>query len=193
MTAKPTTQNIRLNILALVSLATLLAAMPAQADVNNGDFENGGADWIANAPADWGVSFPAAGGNPDGYAAIRSPFSGPGGIACIIQTFTCGDPDDGTECTIGFDYRLDPIDAAAGTGRIIVYIDGIESIVVEGQSDWETVTYVVPCGVHVIELCLEVDPENNSWQACFDNVRSECSGPVSTDAHTWTNLKSLFR
>ena len=188
MTTKPSTQ-----LLALATLATLLAAMPALADVSNGDFENGGFDWAVNAPADWGVSFPAAGGNPDGYASIRSPFSGPGGTACIIQTFTCGDPDSGTECTVGFDYRLDIVDAGPGTGRIVVWIGGVESVVVEGQSDWETVSYVVPCGVQDLGLCLEVDDENNSWQACFDNVRAECTGPVSTDAHTWTNLKSLFR
>ena len=188
MTTKPSTK-----VLALATLTILLAAMSAQADVINGDFENGGADWTDNAPADWGVIFPAAGGNPDGYAAIRSPFSGPGGTGCIIQTFTCGDPGDGTECSITFDYRLDPVDAAAGTGRIVVWIDDVEHIVVEGQSDWETVTFVAPCGVQVIGLCLEVDPDNNSWQASFDNVQAECTGPVSTDAETWTNLKAIFR
>ena len=190
MNTKPTKKTTWLSFLAL---ATLLAALPVQADVINGDFENGGADWTPIAPADWGVSFPAAGGNPDGYASIRSPFSGPGDTGCIVQTFTCGEPEDGLDCTVTFDYRLDPIDAAAGTGRIVVWIDDIERVVIDGQSDWQTVSFVVPCGVQVLGLCLEVDDENNSWQACFDNVRAECTGPVSTDAHTWTNLKSLFR
>jgi len=193
-TRSPRSLETWLPLLALTTLAVVLASVPARADVLNGDFENGDVDWNYNGPADWSNGYPPAGGNPDGYAFISSPFQGPGGIACIIQTFTCGDPDDGTECTIGFDYRLTPVDATPNSGRIKVFIDGVESVVVEGETpDWESVTYVVPCGVHVIELCLEVDPENNSWRACFDNVRAVCTGSVPTDASTWTNLKGLFR
>lgn len=184
--------GLRLLVLAVVSVA--LASLPAGADVLNGDFENGGADWNFNGPADWTNGYPPAGGNPDGYAFIASPQVGPGGIGCIIQTIICGDPDEGTECTIGFDYLLAAGDAMPNSGRIKVYIDGIESVVVEGETvGWETVTYVVPCGVHVIDLCLEVDPENNAWRACFDNVRAVCTGGVPTDESTWSSLKGLFR
>ncbi|HOX24331.1 MAG TPA: hypothetical protein PLL30_01080 [Candidatus Krumholzibacteria bacterium] len=191
-TTRPWSPAIGLVALA-VALAASLAAAPSRADVINGDFENGGSDWSPNLPPDWSAVFPPAGGNPDGYAMIRSPFAGPGGIGCIIQTFLCGEPEGGTECTIGFDYRLEQIDASPGSARIKVLIDGAESVVTDVPTDWASISYVVPCGVHVMALCLEVDPENNSWVASFDNVRAECTGSVPVDASTWTSLKGMFR
>lgn len=179
---------------ALAATAFLLAAGVAFADVVNGDFENGGVAWPFFAPADWTVSFPPAGGNPDGYALIQSSFGGPGGFACLEQTFSCGEPDEGTECFITLDYRLDMLDAGFDTGRIKVYIDGAEVLLVDTPSqDWATATFVVPCGAHFIQLCLEVDPMNNAWRACFDNVRAECMGGVSDETNDWSTIKSLYR
>jgi len=175
-----------------VQMASSHTTITAQADVVNGDFESAGSGWTSTGPADWGIDFLPAGGNPDGYAIIRSPFDNPGGMACIEQTFMCGDPGQGTECTIGFDFKLTPIDAAPGSARIKVIIDGVEAVVVEGETDWDTVTYVVPCGEHTIQLCLEVDPENNAWQACFDNVMAVCTGGVPNEHESWSSIKGRF-
>jgi hypothetical protein len=176
---------------ALSLIALVLVADGTFADVMNGEFDNGSSDWTPVAPPGWTVTFPAAGGNPGAYAAIQSPFSGPGGMGCIIQTFYCSQPGDEGSCTIGFDYSLAPIDAGPGTGHIVIDIDGIQSIVATGDTPWSTVTYVVPCGLHVLQLCLLVDPQNNAWRACFDNVRSVC-GPVSDESTTWGEIKSLY-
>jgi hypothetical protein len=177
----------------LVLMITLMATV-AMADILDGEFSNGGGDWAVMADPGFSASFPAAGGNPDAYARLFADLQNMGGRVCISQTFLCGDIDQGTECTIGFDYFLSPIDAAPGTARIIVVIDGIESIVVDHPTtDWEFVSYVVPCGPHTIEICLEVDPQYNMWEACIDNVRAECTGQVPNDVMLWDGIKSLYR
>ena len=179
---------------AVAMVAAMLLAVPAMADIIDGDFENGGVDWNGNADPGLGVSFPPGGGNPGGYARLESAFQNNGGQACILQTFMCGDPTVGTECTIGFDYKLTPIDADPGTARIIVAIDGVTDVVVDMETPgWEFVSYVVPCGLHVIEICLQVDPENNSWVACIDNVRAECTGEVPETPSSWSRVKGLYR
>lgn len=178
----------------LAALTCVLLAVPAMAQVMNGDFENGGSDWIEFADPGLLASYPDVGGNPGGYARLESDFSNPGGWVCITQTIQCGDPTIGTECTIGFDYKLTPIDAGPDTGRIIVTIDGVSDIIPDvGPMDWEFVSYVVPCGVHVVQICLEVDPENNAWVACIDNVRAECTGEVANELGSWGTLKTLYR
>jgi len=186
-------QTLR-GLATLAVLALVLLAVPALADVSNGDFENGGVDWNPTFDPGFGVSFPPAGGHDGGYASLESDFTNIGGRACILQTIQCGQPDDGTECTIAFDFKLTPIAAVPGSGRIIVTIDGISDIVVDMPTpDWEFVSYVVPCGVHVIEICLEVDPFENAWVACIDNVRAVCTGGVPNELDSWGSLKSLYR
>lgn len=188
-------ESKRQTITSLAGLALVLLAVPALADVTNGDFENGGSDWIEFADPGLLASFPATGGiDGGGYARLESDFQNQGGWICITQTFQCGDPDVGTECTIGFDYRLTPVDAGLGTGRIIVVIDGVIDIVTDVENpDWEFVSYVVPCGEHNIQICLEVDPTDNAWVACIDNVRAECTGIVPNELGSWGSLKTLYR
>ncbi len=179
---------------ACAVLAFVLLAVPAMADVFNGDFENGGNDLIEFADPGLFASFPPAGGNDGGYARLESDFQNLGGFVCISQTIQCGVPDPSRSCTIGFDFKLTPIDASPGTGRIIVSIDGVTSVVVDvGTPEWEFVSYVVPCGDHVLDICLEVDPENNSWVACIDNVRAECNDVVPNERDSWGSLKTLYR
>lgn len=178
---------------ASLTLLGALSAAPALADPTNGDFENGGTDWTESAPPGFLTSFPLLGGNPDGHGRIESGTSNPGGQACISQTFECGVVGGGTECTIGFDYQLTPGDAAPGSGRIVMRIDGLSDVVTDVPNPgWEFVAYVVPCGTHTLDLCLDVDPQNNQWTATFDNVRSACTGPVSNEGPSWSTLKSRF-
>jgi len=179
---------------ACAVLAFVLLAVSALADVMNGDFENGGSDWIEFADEGLFASFPLDGGNDGGYALLESDFQNLGGFVCISQTIQCGQPDPSRSCTIGFDFKLTPVDAAPGSGRIIVSIDGVTDVVVDvGTLDWEFVSYVVPCGVHVIDICLEVDPTDNRWVACIDNVRAECNDVVPNELDSWGSLKTLYR
>lgn len=170
----------------------------AFAQVQNGDFENGGAGWVVDPPPPgWTVDFPPAGGNPNGRAAITSPFGNSQGEACIRQSFQCSSPGAGDSCNISFDYRLESIDAAPFSGRVRVLVDGVE-MYVSAPTDfpgipWTSVSITVPCGQHEIALCLQVDIENNGWQASFDNVRAECRGTVPTRPRTWGDVKLIYR
>ncbi len=182
------------SLMTLVILCITLLASTAMASIMNGDFSAGGMDWNPIGSPDVGVSFPGGGGNPGGYARFESSFYNTGGSSCFMQTFTCGDPDQGTECTIEFDYYLTPIDAAPGTARLIVIIDGISSVIAnQATTGWNTVSYVVPCGIHIIEFCFIVDPDNNAWEAGIDNVTSVCTGGVPNEAMQWNGIKSIYR
>ncbi|MCP4291048.1 MAG: hypothetical protein GY780_04330 [bacterium] len=182
-------------ILILTSLLLCcFTANAALADVLNGDFSLGGSDWVTYGDPGLGISFPAAGGVPGGYALLESSFSNPGGTMCMTQTFECGLPGQGSTCSIGFDFFLVPIDAAPGTARLLVTINGVtDTLLPSATGGWEFVSYVVPCGPVVIEFCLVVDPVNNAWQAGIDNVRNECTDVVANDELQWDSLKSIYR
>ena len=109
----------RLRLLAtLVITFALCLPTLAFAQVQNGDFENGGAGWVVDPPPPgWTVDFPPAGGNPNGRAAITSPFGNSQGEACIRQGFQCSSPGAGGSCNISFDYRLESIVPGVYPGR----------------------------------------------------------------------------
>jgi hypothetical protein len=182
----------------LASLPLLLfAAMPASADNLNGGFESGGDDWFPIFVPPWNVSFPATGGNPNGYALVQSPLNNSQGLAGVLQGFPCGTPGGGSTCLIMFDYRLRQVSAADNTGRVKVFIDNEPDFTsASGNIDWTRTVLVVPCGDHSIGLTLEVDAGNNAWEASFDNVQSFCevTTPVQGGMHsgTWGAIKSAF-
>jgi hypothetical protein len=179
---------------AFMATTVLLLSMgTAFAEVMNGDFENGGDQWQVNVPANWTSAFPAAGGNPGGFATIQSPFGGQGGLGLISQTFMCGDPNTIGTCTITVDYSLLQIDASSNSGRIYIRIDGVASTFAPDDDNWYMATFTRPCGVHVIDLGLEVDPLNNGWRASFDNVVSVCDGDVPNEPINWGNIKAMYR
>jgi len=184
----------------ITAIACLLVALPSVgfAQVTNGDFEAGGTGWTPDVPATWavppaGITFLAAGGNPNGFAHIQSPFGDSGGTGCIEQTFVCG-TDQTAHCVITLDYMHRSIDASAFTGRVKVIVDGNVEFTSAPSNDqpWTTVTVVVPCGTHRLQLCLEVDPGNNGWEAGFDNVRAVCDIPVGATEPTWGAVTKLF-
>ncbi len=175
----------------------LFAAVGASAQISNGEFDLGNTDWTLSAPPTWTIGAQAAGGNPGAYGHIQSPWSDSAGIACFEQDFQCGvdDPTGMSNCLITFDYFLHIIDATPGTGRVVVMIDGnVEYVSPAGMDwiDWTTITLLVPCGYHRISLCLEVDPQNNGWEAGFDNVYAECDDSTPADSSDWSTVKSLY-
>jgi hypothetical protein len=188
---KPWRLLTTLPLLALL-VAPALAAPPI--GIINGDFSAGNSGWNVSQPPNWTVSFPAAGGNPDAYGRIDSPFGQSGGTGSIFQTFLCGDPGIPGNCVITLDYKLDQVDASDFTGRVRILIDGaVEYTSPPGPSlGWVSITITVPCGNHVLSLDLEVDPGNNGWAACFDNVRATCEPIVPTRSSTWGRIKSLI-
>jgi hypothetical protein len=176
-------------------LALLVIPVAASAQIDNGDFEQGGAGWAINAPPDWMIDFPNTGGNPEGYAQIHSPFGNSGGTGCITQIFDCGIENGVDLCEISFDFRSENWDANSEAGRVQVFIDGVLEFQApeSDKIDWKHVTIEVPCGRHQIDLCLNVDDGNNGWIACFDNVTAECMTPVQTLPGTWGEMKDLYR
>lgn len=183
------------NAMRTLTLVLALAlAGGALADVSNGDFEAGDTDWTYFAPSDWTIGV-QAGGNPGMHGYIMSPFGDSGGIACFEQGFWCGEDDPTSLCMINLDFYLHIIDATPGTARVVVSIDGIVQFVSPpgvDHIDWTRITLEVPCGYHVISLCLEVDPGNNGWEAGFDNVIAECEGDTPAGENSWSTVKSLY-
>lgn len=185
--------KVRPTIKFLVAAAMLACAATGQAAILNGDFAAGGSNWQVTQPGNWTISFPAAGGNPGGWGSIQSPFGGAGGTGCIMQTFICGDQGQEGTCTITFDYFLRQIDAGDFTGRIQVRAGGAVFTFAPTDDGWHRGEIRVPCGVVVLELCLQVDPTNNGWLAGFDNVMASCDGVVADEATPWGNIKALYR
>jgi hypothetical protein len=179
--------------LSILTLALALLPVAATAQVVNGDFEAGGTGWSTSIPAQWSITFPPAGGNPDGHALIQSPFGNSGGEGCIAQTFLCGTDPQGP-CIITLDYRHRSIDASPLTGRVRIFIDDtlVHTSPPSNLQDWTTVTFTAPCGEHTIRLCLQVDAGNNGWQAAFDNVRAICDIPIGAERTTWGLIKRLY-
>jgi len=180
-------------LMIITVAAVALLAGNAAADVINGDFEDGGTGWTVVDPGEWSGFFPPAGGNPDGYATMRSPSEDSAGIGCFWQTFMCGEFADDTECTITFDFRLEDFGADPGTGRILLVFDGVTTVLTDVPTDWQSYTLTVPCGEHTIEFCLEVDEGSHFWVASFDNVVAICSDEVAAEQHSWGAMKGLFR
>ncbi len=178
----------------LLLLAMLILAAPAMAQIVNGDFETpGGVGWTAVPPPIGGMFYPAAGGNPDGFAQIRASGDFTGAMGCFSQVFDCGDDPEGT-CLISLDYTLAMEIGPVGTGFVRVRVDGImhlESTPAE-FIDWTTVEVNVPCGTHTIELCLFVSEVGAEWTAGFDNVGAVCDASVPTEETGWSTVKSLY-
>ena len=183
-----------LTLLSLVALG-LTASSLSQAQVLNGDFESGGADWYAGVPGNWEVTFPTTGGNPDGAAQI-SMFGDLEGRGCINQGFKCGEAGGRTYCEISVQYRLILTDGDnPNSGRIVIRIDGedVYGSPLTAPDGWQTVTVTVPCGFHTLGLCLEADAGKNAWTALFDNVTSNCMSPVPVAPKTWSTIKAIYR
>jgi hypothetical protein len=188
------------HIALLVVLAGAFAlASSAGAQVVNGDFEAGGTGWSVDRPATWvpgdgsTIEFDAAGGNPNGFAYMHSPWGASGGLGRILQTFICGTDPSG-ECLITVDYRHRSVDASPLTGRVKIFVDGVLKHTSPPSNDqpWTTVTISAACGPHVLALCLEVDPGNNGWEAGFDNVTAHCDVQVDVAPSTWSTVKHLY-
>jgi len=182
---------LALPLLILALAGTAAASIPQ--GIANGDFCNGGIGWNVNALPGWNVTFPAAGGNPDCYGRIQSPFSGSGGTSSIFQTFNCGEVGLPANCIITFDYKLESLDSAPGTAVVVVLVDGVAQFTSPAApTDWTNVTITVPCGNHVLSFDLSVAPQNNGWAACFDNAIAHCEPIVPTASSTWGRIKSLI-
>lgn len=187
----PTPYPVRGIILGLAVISVLVAT-PAVAQVLDGDFESGGADWLTSATSGFAVNFPTIGGNPDGHAEFGADTSNPGGQACIEQTFDCGQPGSGSVCSISFDYRFNRISGDFSTSRLIVTIDGDATALPGNVDTWTTASFSVPCGTHTLEICLDIDPSDNSWVAGVDNVDALCTGVIPNEARSWSTIKAQW-
>lgn len=182
-------------LLLALSAAALFAPSITHAQILNGDFESGGADWTPGTPIDWIAAFPDSGGNPDGFGEI-SMFGDSEGRGCINQAFKCGEQGGRTQCEMALDYRLEQLKGDnRASGRVVVRVDGFDvftSPLVAPQG-WQHITFTIPCGFHTIGLCLEADAGPNAWSAGFDNVTSDCMTPVPVTPQSWGAVKALYR
>lgn len=177
----------------LASLLLLSVPVVAAAHIENGDFEEGGDHWTITQPESWTTAFPPTGGNPDGYARIRSSSGNSGGSGFISQEFDCGIPTPGLSCVIMFDYQLTRLEAGDNTGRIKVLVDGqVLFTSPSGDIGWTAGVVTVPCGDHEIALGLEADPGGNIWQASFDNAHADCDVATPVEPKTWGGIKQQF-
>ncbi len=181
----------------LVSVAGLTGAGPASAQLPNGDFELGGANWTVDAlPAGWSVYFPSVGGNPGGHALIRAPGNGSSREqACIRTRFDCGEPADLTICGLGYQVVLESSYPDLNTARMCVWLDGrIEYCDnANAYAGWTTWGSAIPCGAHEIAFCLVVEPGSRDWSARFDNVNVVREISVPAAQATWGRVKVRYR
>ena len=180
------------NTILILSALTLFAA-PAGAQIYNGFFDIPAGDgWTVTQPTTGFLYFETAGGNPGPYATVRIAATGPVDVSCISQVFDCGDVPDGI-CFISVDYSLLSEIYIAGGGHVVISVDStvlFDSPAVD--TPWTTVNLEVPCGVHEIEICLDVREPGEQWVACFDNVTAECDDSVPVEARDWGMIKSLY-
>lgn len=182
-------------MLTLASFAVLALAPAAGAQVTNGDFASGLSGWTVATPnGDWVTGTDDVDAIDGDHAFIRSPFGGPGGQGSLTQEFDCG-PDESGICTIDVTYRLDAIDATAGSAVVRIFVDGVEEHVSSPTDfflDWTTTSIEVDCGTVELSLVLDVEPENNGWIASFDQIAADCDDAVRNDSRSWSAVKAMF-
>jgi len=186
-----------MNRLLLPMVLVVLSAGAANAQIVNGDFEQGAVAWTCDVQPAWACSVGAAGGNVPTLpkcGLIMSPSGNSGGMGCLRQGFSCGQVSTDEGCLIQLDYTLGPIDADPLAGRVVVFVDGVaEYTSAWGGAAWTTISFAVICGTHEIALCLEVQTGNNLWLAKFDNVSAEAGCTTEVAPRSWGSLKSLYR
>lgn len=129
----------------------------------------------------WPASVGISGRHGSEYTLLGADISNPGGLACIAQSFTCSVQGGDTVCTVSLDVRFNILGADLRSSRLIVSIDGSEDLVVDPTDAWTDLSVDVPCGQHDLEICLEVDPDDNGWVAKVDNVSSQCVGVIGNE------------
>jgi len=191
-----------MRIQSMMATLLLLVSSGARAQVNNGGFDSGGSGWSIIAPPGWVVSFPASGGNPNGYARIETPASHSGGVAYIEQTFGCG-PEDRTSagCVFDFDIRCNLLGGNPNSCRVshqlINDYDGSSGTATYYplMEQWRDIAHSqTACGTYTVRLGLEVDGGNNHFALGIDNVRAAITCDlVGVDDRLWGSVKRLYR
>ena len=170
-------------------------ASTALADIYNGDFEAGGDGWTVDAPAEWAVEFPTEGGNPGGHALIVAPPHNPG-EACIRQVVACGEGEGSCSVTFQFgtwqEYRTTP---ASREFQIRLYVDDalIYEFMATDRFLWIERTVDIPCGVHELAFCFEINDDPQTWKGIYDNIATRCDDPIPVVQERRTSLKVRFR
>jgi len=187
---------MRLSSLLIIASGALLLAGIAHADIVNGDFEAGGSGWTVSVPMGWTVTFEPNGGNPSGVARIESPAGGPGGRACIQQTFDCGITNPASVCSIPLDFRAD-LGQLEGQATMRIFVNGFEFTPTGlGPDDfeWNHVELGGFCGTDALELCLQVVAGSPRWALYLDNVMSiSFCDVVGIEGSPWSTFKQLYR
>lgn len=178
-------------LILLTSL--LLAAGTAAAQVLNGDFEAGAANWISTASPGCPVIDPT-GGNPGGCGILPYYTTSATCDGSLTQTFNCGSP--GGDCEISFDYRVDFL---GGVGAVVygLTFDGGNSWPFNTTgvtAGWQSASVTVPCGLVTMTFGIVTATRTiQDWEFRVDNVTASCVDPVSSETPAWGALKAQYR
>lgn len=184
--------------LPVLLCALLIVPFATNAQIVNGDFEDGLNGWTFGYP-DGGPPF----GWQDGGSGVVTGTLCPGNVAqlvtldaaipalgCLSQEFTCG--PSGGQCSISMDYSFDFQNV---TATLLVRIDGnpVFSTNTAVASCTTAGPFLLSSGTHTVELCLDlVENDFGFARATFDNVVADCNSPLPTRRATWGAIKALF-
>lgn len=195
-------RRMRMKLLCAGFLLALMMPAVGAAQIQNGDFEEGGLYWWDTIPQGWSLTYPGSGGNPGVHARIASNPDKSVGIAHLYQGLFCGQPGGNTICVISFDYRMLPLAVDdPNTGLAFLMIDDEIVWSAAGPTrggDFVHVTAAVPCGEHKFFIGLEVrqsanGDESEEWAVLFDNVAAMCEPVLPVTTSTWGQIKALYR
>ena len=138
------------------------------------------------------------GRDPNGYALVTNDLGQTGEHGCILQTFECGQAGLNTSCTVRFDYQVQGFDVLGSHSEVTATVDGdiaFDQLLSVSTPGWSSETVTVPCGTHVLGLCLDVLPGASGdpyWRASFDNVSGTCDTNIGIEPRPWGAVKRLF-
>ncbi|NNF08077.1 MAG: hypothetical protein HKN21_15040 [Candidatus Eisenbacteria bacterium] len=191
---------------SLALLGALIFPVSGSAQIVNGDFsEDGLIGWQVeqpqqSAPGVLGSAEPTHGWiiNEIDHMAVFlvSATLTPAETGCIWQEFSCGEEGAEGMCEIKFDYRLLYDSGLETAARVLVLIDGAKlfsSGDTQDDLEFDTISFPIPPGDHLIKLCLEVDTGISAWRVNFDNVSATYMENVATEAATWSSIKRIHR
>ncbi|MBK7772364.1 MAG: hypothetical protein IPI48_18070 [bacterium] len=180
--------------LAIAGALALAGAAPVAAQILNGTFDNGLADWTVTTTGN-GAATVFTNGNPAPGARLWNGFSN-AGSAALTQTFNCGDGTGEGLCFLSLEYATD---TTHGSNMAVTVT--LDNVVVHSASYNGSVTaftpvqFSVPCGQHTLKISAASSSASlfASWMTFVDNVTAACVPPVSTEGSTWSSLKATYR
>jgi hypothetical protein len=117
---------------------------------------------------------------------------------CILQTFECGQAGLNTSCTVRFDYQVQGFDVLGSHSEVTATVDGdiaFDQLLSVSTPGWSSVTVTVPCGTHVLGLCLDVLLVRSGIRPggpASTTSAETCDTNIGIEPRPWGAVKRLF-